>query len=718
MDHHRLLLLLTLFLSTPTPAHAHYAPSAADEFKRRPIFEMTLDNYNFAISAGQSCTLLFVEEPVHHHHHHTGTNTAASANATAVHTLALNLALLLRDQSQDLLIAHAYSTALLQMDPIRYQEYGNYISSAAATSSPAATHLLLLSNDQQDDGVAPPLRYTPPLHTTQLHTVLHWVLQHCHRTNSDHFASVLKQAQLLDNAIQHQDQTDQTGQTGQTGQTDQTDQNEQYHEIVAAQELKDDQRDLSVIFKTGQTQALLNDHFQANPIVKKWVHKYCSKHVNITKRTARLLRKNRSITRIHINDARLHRIYCEHVFAGEPFVLMGAAETWPAVVEWGTNPLLWSQVLQHKTKLTVDNGLEQSWGSSISVLDFQNYINNRKAVANTTFQRSSTPATTTTTHRALEEDIQTALQRPPWSSVYAYLHQHSTLHDGQYASDVMWDMFDAPSVFKQNNWFQLMGACFKMMTVTFWAAHGARQSNHQDDFGSSKWQVQVYGKKVWIMHPPEQSACLYNGLVDPFRPDYSKYPEYKKAAPLKFELNQGDVLFWSAGWWHATLAIEDSLAIAQNVLNEHNYVEFKRASQLACRPGGSHGIYSPWCACFRRCYSTWDAMYETWVDSIERELERGDSGKHHFNRPNTNTMKPCCDALSNNGIDGVIETFQQDVQTFRQVRGEYEQLVAQIERGQLEEKKRKKRKKRKVRREHNNNNNNKPKKREREEAEL
>ena len=64
-------------------------------------------------------------------------------------------------------------------------------------------------------------------------------------------------------------------------------------------------------------------------------------------------------------------------------------------------------------------------------------------------------------------------------------------------------------IFKRNNWFQLMGSCYKMMTVTFWAAHGARQSNHQDDFGSSKWQVQVYGRKQWIMHPPEQSSYLY-----------------------------------------------------------------------------------------------------------------------------------------------------------------------------------------------------------------
>jgi ribosomal protein L16 Arg81 hydroxylase len=104
------------------------------------------------------------------------------------------------------------------------------------------------------------------------------------------------------------------------------------------------------------------------------------------------------------------------------------------------------------------------------------------------------------------------------------------------------------------------------------------------DFGSSKWQAQIYGRKRWIMHPPEQSALLYNGLVDPFLPDLQRFPKYAEATPLDFVLEPGEVVVWSAGWWHATLALEDSLAIAQNLLNEHNYEEFRRTSQKACRP--------------------------------------------------------------------------------------------------------------------------------------
>ena len=42
------------------------------------------------------------------------------------------------------------------------------------------------------------------------------------------------------------------------------------------EEAIDDERDLSIIFKTDQTQALLNADFQADPQVKTWVREYCS----------------------------------------------------------------------------------------------------------------------------------------------------------------------------------------------------------------------------------------------------------------------------------------------------------------------------------------------------------------------------------------------------------------------------------------------------------
>ena len=235
-----------------------------------------------------------------------------------------------------------------------------------------------------------------------------------------------------------------------------------------------------------------------------------------------------------------------------------------------------------------------------------------------------------------------------------------------------------PHVLDRNNWFKLMGECFKMMTVTFWAPHGARQSNHQDDFGSSKWQAQIYGRKRWIMHPPEQSALLYNGLVDPFRPDLQRFPKYAKATPLDFVLEPGDVVVWSAGWWHATLALEDSLAIAQNLLNEHNYEEFRKTSQSACLPGGSHGIRSPWCACFRRCYRTWDRMYDLWRNSTKALDSAAGYAFADFSDPAALDAAQCCESLSSNGIDGVLSTHAEDHRAFFEAGEDYNAVTDRV----------------------------------------
>ena len=611
-----LLLCLCIAHSTPHP----FAPAAADDFKRRPIYELTPHNFDILLNSN-TCALIFVE----------GSENAAPP---AVRTLAQQLARILRDHSDNLMLAHILSADLLQLPSLYTTETDGVVP---PVWPPAAGKVDLMVLSSNSNGSRQPHIYQ--IDSDALHDILQWTLKKCGHNllDLDVRLDLFEKAKIIDTAVASD--------------------SAQYAQLYAAEEAEDDARDLSVIFKTDQTQALLNQDFQADPEIKAWVREYCS---DVKKKTQRPRRnwssERRNITRMHVNDATFHRVYCEHVFAGEPFIITGAADDWPAVQHWGTNNT-WSKVLNPRTTISVDNGLESSWGSKMSVADFQQYIATRAGNSSTT----------------VEKRWNDALERPPWSSVYAYIHQHSKIYDGKFASDVMWNSLGAPKVLNENNWFQLMGACFKMMTVTFWAAHGARQSNHQDDFGSSKWQVQVYGRKKWIMHPPEQSSYLYNGLVDPFRPNVEKYPLYKHATPLEFILEQGDILFWSAGWWHATLAIEDSLAIAQNVLNEHNYGEFKRASQLACLPDGSHGIWSPWCACFRRCYSTWDQMYTTWTTHIQS----GDATT--FSPPNTNNMATCCDALEEDGISGVLKTHQKDVSNFRAFRGDYDALLASVE---------------------------------------
>ena len=69
-------------------------------------------------------------------------------------------------------------------------------------------------------------------------------------------------------------------------------------------------------------------------------------------------------------------------------------------------------------------------------------------------------------------------------------------------------------------------------------SHNSYNSDNarQDHFSSSKWQTQFYGRKRWILHPPELSRNLYYGRVDPFFPDFRQYPLYKEAMDKRFDI--------------------------------------------------------------------------------------------------------------------------------------------------------------------------------------
>ena len=168
-----------------------------------------------------------------------------------------------------------------------------------------------------------------------------------------------------------------------------------------------------------------------------------------------------------------------------------------------------------------------------------------------------------------------------------YLHQRLALSDGRYAADAMWGNIDAPCAGSQ----QLV------------QAHGRKcQNDDSDILGFTEpanpitktTLAAVNGKldlgRTWIMHFSNRALLMDLWTCSALTCSVSQSMPRPR---LDFVLEPGDVVVWSAGWWHATLALEDSLAIAQNLLNEHNYEEFRKTSQSACLPGGSHGIRSP-----------------------------------------------------------------------------------------------------------------------------
>ena len=78
--------------------------------------------------------------------------------------------------------------------------------------------------------------------------------------------------------------------------------------------------------------------------------------------------------------------------------------------------------------------------------------------------------------------------------------------------------------------------------------------------------VQVRGRKCAILFPPSDASYLYlNGdkseIVDPEKPDLERYPLFSKAHAFVGLMEEGDVLFIPALWFHNMQALEFSVAV-------------------------------------------------------------------------------------------------------------------------------------------------------------
>ncbi len=112
---------------------------------------------------------------------------------------------------------------------------------------------------------------------------------------------------------------------------------------------------------------------------------------------------------------------------------------------------------------------------------------------------------------------------------------------------------------------------------------------HIDTIASSAWNLVISGKKFWVFYPTDQNPLLYGGKVNPFAPDYDKYPLYRKADPMICVQNPGDVIFTPSGWYHAVLNMEMGVSLTENFINEHNIELVKAYCDLVGIP--TDGLY-------------------------------------------------------------------------------------------------------------------------------
>jgi hypothetical protein len=100
---------------------------------------------------------------------------------------------------------------------------------------------------------------------------------------------------------------------------------------------------------------------------------------------------------------------------------------------------------------------------------------------------------------------------------------------------------------------------------------GSLASLHRDFLHSHAYLAQIIGKKRCLLFSPGDSAALYDGKVDPDRPDFLKFPDFRHATAFECILEPGELLFIPCDWWHHVVALEKSMTVNYNFFNRVNF---------------------------------------------------------------------------------------------------------------------------------------------------
>ncbi|MEO1348697.1 MAG: cupin-like domain-containing protein [Cyanobacteria bacterium J06635_15] len=117
---------------------------------------------------------------------------------------------------------------------------------------------------------------------------------------------------------------------------------------------------------------------------------------------------------------------------------------------------------------------------------------------------------------------------------------------------------------------------------------GSTAGLHYDRRCDTAWVAVISGRKQVLLFSPDQEKYLYGGQVDPFNPNFEKFPLYAKAKPVECMLNPGEIIHMPPIWWHDIRNLEDTIGITNNTLNEWSYDLVYRQWVLKLTPVGGH----------------------------------------------------------------------------------------------------------------------------------
>ena len=108
---------------------------------------------------------------------------------------------------------------------------------------------------------------------------------------------------------------------------------------------------------------------------------------------------------------------------------------------------------------------------------------------------------------------------------------------------------------------------------------------HYDGWHSHAYLMQIQGIKEYVFYSPDQTLFLYpkpgrernlSLINDLENPDFSRFPLFAQAQPIRCELHPGEMLFVPAGWWHSARILQTSITVSVNSVNAVNWRDFVR----------------------------------------------------------------------------------------------------------------------------------------------
>lgn len=92
---------------------------------------------------------------------------------------------------------------------------------------------------------------------------------------------------------------------------------------------------------------------------------------------------------------------------------------------------------------------------------------------------------------------------------------------------------------------------------------------HYDDLWTHTFVTQVYGRKEWVLYPPDHTPYMYPTKADvnfsrlPVEGavDLDEFPLFENVKPIRFCIEPGEMFYNTPGWWHTTRALTPSIAV-------------------------------------------------------------------------------------------------------------------------------------------------------------